>query len=95
LVIAFRDKNIVHSGDLHPRRTGDRNDEHGNSARSKRASIFYFRRHVIVASTGMGAFQQIMLDGRHVLHADEPVVAYLGNRRGHDWTPIYTRHREV
>jgi len=30
---------------------------------------------VIVASTGAGAFQQIMLDGRHVLHADEPVTA--------------------
>ena len=30
---------------------------------------------VIVATTGSGAFQQIMLDGRHVLHADEPVVA--------------------
>src|SRR5260370_187183 len=27
----------------------------------------------IVASTGAPAFQQIMLDGRHVLHADEPV----------------------
>jgi putative redox protein len=30
---------------------------------------------VIVASTGVGAFQQIMLDGRHVLHADEPIAA--------------------
>jgi hypothetical protein len=30
---------------------------------------------VIVASTGTGAFQQIMLDGRHMLHADEPVAA--------------------
>jgi putative redox protein len=30
---------------------------------------------VVVASTGAGAFQQIMLDGRHVLHADEPVAA--------------------
>jgi putative redox protein len=30
---------------------------------------------VIVASTGAGAFQQVMLDGRHVLHADEPVPA--------------------
>ena len=30
---------------------------------------------VIVASTGAGAFQQILLDGRHMLHADEPVVA--------------------
>jgi putative redox protein len=30
---------------------------------------------VIVASTGAGAFQQVMLDGRHVLHADEPVAA--------------------
>ena len=30
---------------------------------------------VIVASTGAGAFQQIMLDGRHMLQADEPVVA--------------------
>jgi putative redox protein len=30
---------------------------------------------VIVASTGSGAFQQVMLDGRHVLYADEPVPA--------------------
>lgn len=30
---------------------------------------------VVVASTGIGAFQQMMLDGRHVLHADEPVAA--------------------
>jgi putative redox protein len=30
---------------------------------------------VIVVSTGAGAFQQIMLDGRHMLHADEPVAA--------------------
>jgi putative redox protein len=30
---------------------------------------------VTVASTGAGAFQQVMLDGRHVLYADEPVVA--------------------
>jgi len=30
---------------------------------------------VVVASTGAGAFQQIMLDGRHMLHADEPVAA--------------------
>src|SRR6202049_1428540 len=30
---------------------------------------------VVVASTGAGAFQQIILDGRHVLHADEPVAA--------------------
>lgn len=30
---------------------------------------------VIVASTGAGAFQQVMLDGRHVVHADEPVAA--------------------
>jgi putative redox protein len=30
---------------------------------------------VIVASTGKGAFEQVMLDGRHVLHADEPVAA--------------------
>jgi putative redox protein len=30
---------------------------------------------VIVASTGAGAFQQVMLDGRHVLYADEPVAA--------------------
>ena len=30
---------------------------------------------VIVASAGTGAFEQIMLDGRHVLHADEPVAA--------------------
>ena len=29
---------------------------------------------VIVASTGAGAFDQIMLDGRHELHADEPVA---------------------
>lgn len=27
---------------------------------------------VVVASTGVGAFQQLMLDGRHALHADEP-----------------------
>ena len=30
---------------------------------------------VIVASTGAGPFEQIMLDGRHILHADEPVSA--------------------
>src|SRR5258708_18237063 len=30
---------------------------------------------VIVATLGWGEFKQIMLDGRHVLHADEPVVA--------------------
>src|ERR1700694_3988012 len=30
---------------------------------------------VVVASTGAGAFQQVMLDGRHVLHADEPAAA--------------------
>jgi putative redox protein len=30
---------------------------------------------VIVASTGAGPFEQIMLDGRHTLHADEPVSA--------------------
>jgi putative redox protein len=30
---------------------------------------------VIVASTGTGPFEQIMLNGRHLLHADEPVAA--------------------
>ena len=30
---------------------------------------------VIVASTGAGPFEQILLDGRHTLHADEPVSA--------------------
>ena len=30
---------------------------------------------VIVASTGAGALQQVMLDRRHMLHADEPVAA--------------------
>src|SRR5216683_5534016 len=30
---------------------------------------------VIVASTGAGLFDQIMLDGRHTLQADEPVSA--------------------
>ena len=30
---------------------------------------------VVVASTGVGAFQQMMLDGRHVLHGDEPIAA--------------------
>ena len=30
---------------------------------------------VIVASTGAGALQQIMLDGRHMLHGDEPAAA--------------------
>ena len=30
---------------------------------------------VIVASTGAGPFEQIMLDGRHTLQADEPVSA--------------------
>jgi putative redox protein len=29
---------------------------------------------VIVASTGTGAFEQVLLDGRHALHADEPVA---------------------
>ena len=30
---------------------------------------------VVVASTGPGTYQQIMLDGRHVLYADEPADA--------------------
>ena len=30
---------------------------------------------VIVASTGAGPFDQVMLDGRHTLQADEPVAA--------------------
>jgi putative redox protein len=30
---------------------------------------------VIVASTGTGPFEQVMLDGRHTLSADEPVAA--------------------
>jgi putative redox protein len=30
---------------------------------------------VIVASTGAGPFEQVLLDGRHTLHADEPVSA--------------------
>jgi uncharacterized OsmC-like protein len=30
---------------------------------------------VVVASTGTGMFQQVMLDGRHVLYAGEPVAA--------------------
>jgi len=30
---------------------------------------------VAVASTGAGLFDQIMLDGRHTLRADEPVAA--------------------
>src|SRR4051812_40782761 len=30
---------------------------------------------VVVASTGAGAFEQVMLDGRHRLIADEPVSA--------------------
>lgn len=30
---------------------------------------------VVVASTGAGQFQQLMLDGRHALHADEPRTA--------------------
>jgi putative redox protein len=29
---------------------------------------------VVVASTGTGPFEQILLDGRHALHADEPVA---------------------
>jgi putative redox protein len=37
---------------------------------------------VVVASTGTGMFQQVMLDGRHVLYADEPVAA-----RGDDTGP--------
>src|SRR5258707_14347749 len=28
---------------------------------------------VVVASTGTGPFEQILLDGRHALHADEPI----------------------
>src|SRR4029077_18165301 len=28
---------------------------------------------VVVSSTGTGPFEQILLDGRHALHADEPV----------------------
>jgi putative redox protein len=30
---------------------------------------------VVVASTGAGRFEQVMLDGRHTLMADEPVAA--------------------
>jgi putative redox protein len=30
---------------------------------------------VVVASTGLGAFDQIMLDGRHTVRADEPKTA--------------------
>jgi putative redox protein len=30
---------------------------------------------VVVASTGQGMFQQVMLDGRHAIYADEPVAA--------------------
>jgi hypothetical protein len=30
---------------------------------------------VVVASAGSGMFQQVMLDGRHVLYDDEPVAA--------------------
>jgi putative redox protein len=30
---------------------------------------------VVVASTGTGMFQQVMLDGRHALYADEPIPA--------------------
>ena len=30
---------------------------------------------VIVASTAAGPFDQVMLDGRHTLHADEPASA--------------------
>src|SRR5438552_16222893 len=30
---------------------------------------------VVVASTGRSAFEQVMLDGRHTLQADEPVAA--------------------
>ncbi len=30
---------------------------------------------VVVASTGAGPFDQLMLDGRHSLHADEPATA--------------------
>jgi putative redox protein len=37
---------------------------------------------VVVASTGVGAYQQIMLDGRHALHADEP-----GEAGGNDTGP--------
>ena len=29
---------------------------------------------VIVASTGRGPFEQVLLDGRHNLHGDEPVA---------------------
>ena len=36
---------------------------------------------VVVASTGTGPFEQILLDGRHALHADEP-VAVGGNDAG-------------
>jgi len=30
---------------------------------------------IVVASTGAGAFDQIMLDGRHAVRADEPLAA--------------------
>ena len=36
---------------------------------------------VVVASTGAGPFDQVMLDGRHTLQADEPVAAGGGDAR--------------
>jgi putative redox protein len=45
--------------------TTSRHNEHELAAKVEANSV-------VVASSGVGAFQQIMLDGRHVLHADEP-----------------------
>jgi putative redox protein len=37
---------------------------------------------VVVASTGASPFEQVLLDGRHILHADEPIAS-----GGHDSGP--------
>ena len=44
-------------------------------SRSNRTSEFGQAGTVVVASTGAGPFDQIMLDGRHSLRADEPATA--------------------
>jgi uncharacterized OsmC-like protein len=45
--------------------TTSRHDEHELAAQVEANTV-------VVASTGAGKFQQMLLDGRHVLHADEP-----------------------
>ena len=64
-----------------PRASRGANDRHSvsmsNASRYDEGKLAAYVKAntVIIASTGAGAFEQIMLDGRHALHADEPAAA--------------------